>query len=112
MTDPKYSKYVCTIPPDATKCPNFGYKYDEAITRVVSKNNDNSITVGHIGYAIKCELYGRIHITASLAAASTRCLFFFMLGADGYMIDCNGVTTHIHLSFYVVWRIVDSYRYI
>jgi len=37
---------------------------------------------------------------------------FFMLGADGYMIDCNGVTTHIHLSFYVVWRIVDLYRYI
>ncbi|MCX6007451.1 MAG: hypothetical protein NTZ34_09380 [Chloroflexi bacterium] len=75
MTDPKCSECGCTTSPDATKCPNFGHKYDEATTMVVSKNNDNSITAGHIGYAIQCELHGSIHITSSLAASSTRCPF-------------------------------------
>jgi len=58
MTDMKCSECGYTMPTDATKCPIFSYKYDEAITRVGSKNNGNSIMVDHIGYAIKCELHG------------------------------------------------------
>ena len=73
MTDPQCPECNCIIPPDATKCPNCGYKYAEVRPKV--KNNGNGITVGRIGYAIKCEEHGRIHITAGVASAPTRCPF-------------------------------------
>ena len=60
----KCTECGCTIPPDAIKCPNCGKKYTDV--RPKAKNNGNGITVGRIGYAIKCEVHGRIHITASV----------------------------------------------
>jgi hypothetical protein len=75
MTDLKCFECGCTMPPDSNKCPNCGHKYSEATVKVPSKNNSNGITVGRIGYSIKCELHGRIHITASVASAPTRCPF-------------------------------------
>lgn len=75
MTDLKCLECGCTMPPDSNKCPNCGHKYGEATVKVSSKNNSNGITVGRIGYAIKCEVHGRIHITASVASAPTRCPF-------------------------------------
>ena len=73
MLDLKCVECGCIIPPDATKCPNCGYKYAEVRPKV--KNNGNGITVGRIGYAIKCEEHGRIHITSSIASSPTRCPF-------------------------------------
>jgi len=75
MVDLKCPECSCIIPPDSSKCPNCGRKYSVPITHVPGKNNGNGITVGRIGYAIKCEYHGKIHITASVATAPTRCPF-------------------------------------
>ena len=75
MTSLKCSACGCTIPPDSAQCPNCGHKYGEATVKVPSKKIGNGITVGRIGYPIKCELHGSIHITANVASAPTRCPF-------------------------------------
>ena len=69
MVDLKCPECDCIIPPEATKCPNCGRKYSEVTAKVPTRNNGNGITIGRIGYAIKCELHSRIHITASVASA-------------------------------------------
>ncbi len=69
----KCTECGCTIPPDATKCPNCGYKYAEVRPKV--KNSGNGIMVGRIGYAITCPNHGKIHITAAFASPPTRCPF-------------------------------------
>ena len=74
MIDLKCFECGCAIPPDATKCPNCGYKYAE-VKVVKPKNNGNGITVGRIGYAIKCEAHGKIQITAAVTSQSIRCPF-------------------------------------
>jgi len=75
MTDLKCSECGCTIPPDATKCPNCGHKYDDVSAKVPSKNNGNGITVSCVGYATKCPVHGKIYIRASAAAALAPCPF-------------------------------------
>ena len=75
MADLKCSECGYTIPPDATKCLNCGNKCCQVLTSVASKNNGNGITVGHVGYPIKCEIHGRIHITTTVASALTGCPF-------------------------------------
>ena len=66
MIDLRCTECGGTIPPDATKCPNCGLRYDQG-TMPKPKNNGNGITVGRIGYAITCPNHGRIHITAGVA---------------------------------------------
>jgi len=75
MVDLKCPECECTVPPDATRCPNCGRKYGQVADKHSPKNNGNGITVGRIGYAIKCEYHGKIHITASVATAPTKCPF-------------------------------------
>ena len=65
----------CTIPPDATKCPNCGHKYDDVMSKIPAKSTGNGITVSRVGYAIKCEVHEKIYIKASIASAPTRCPF-------------------------------------
>jgi len=65
----------CTIPPDATKCPNCGHKYGDVISKIPAKSTGSGITVSRVGYAIKCEVHGKIYIKASIASAPTRCPF-------------------------------------
>ena len=74
MIDLKCVECGCIIPPDATKCPNCGYKYAE-VKVVKPKNNGNGITVGRIGYAITCPDHGKIHVTATVASPPTSCPF-------------------------------------
>jgi len=74
MLDLKCVECGCIIPPDATKCPNCGQKYTE-VKAVKPKNSGNGITVGRIGYAITCQHHGKIHVTATVASAPTRCPF-------------------------------------
>jgi len=73
MTDLKCVECGCTIPPDATRCPNCGQRYTEERPKV--KNNGNGIKVGRIGYAVTCPDHGKIHITANIASPPTRCPF-------------------------------------
>jgi hypothetical protein len=73
MLDLKCVGCGCTIPPDSMKCPNCGHQHAEV--RAKPKSNGNGITVGRIGYAIKCETHGRIQITATTASQSVRCPF-------------------------------------
>lgn len=76
MVDLKCPECECTVPPDSTKCPNCGRKYNVPHGEpTAARRNGNGITVGRIGYAIKCEQHGRIHITAGAATAPTRCPF-------------------------------------
>jgi hypothetical protein len=75
MLDLKCPECNCPAPPEASKCPNCGHKYDALNTHTASRKNGNGITVGRIGYAIKCEYHGKIHITANVATAPTRCPF-------------------------------------
>lgn len=70
----KCSECGCAIPPDLSKCPNCGYKYGEKRLKLSSAVN-NGITMGRIGYSIKCEIHGKIHITAGIASPPTRCPF-------------------------------------
>lgn len=74
MSNSRCSECGCSIPPDLSKCPNCGHKHTE-VKIAKPKNNGNGITLGRIGYAIKCETHGRIHITASVASPPTRCPF-------------------------------------
>lgn len=73
MIDLKCTECGCTMPPDASKCPNCGLKYVEVKPKV--KSNGHGITVGRIGYAITCPDHGKIHITAVVASPPTRCPF-------------------------------------
>jgi ribosomal protein L40E len=73
MIDLKCTECGCIIPPDATKCPNCGYKYAEVKPTV--KSNGHGIKVDRIGYAITCQVHGRIHITANIASPPTKCPF-------------------------------------
>jgi hypothetical protein len=74
MSNLKCTECGCTIPPDLSKCPNCGRKH--AVTRPGATTNGNcGITMGRTGYAIKCEIHGKIHITASVASPPTRCPF-------------------------------------
>jgi hypothetical protein len=75
MVDLKCPECSCTIPPDATKCPNCGRKYDEVEVKAPNKSNGNGITVSCVGYATKCAVHGKIYIRASIASAPTRCPF-------------------------------------
>jgi len=77
MIDLKCVECGCTIPPDAAKCPNCGNKYAEVSPKSKSNGNGNGggITVGRIGYAIKCEEHGKIQITAAVTSQSIRCPF-------------------------------------
>jgi hypothetical protein len=75
MVDLKCPECDCTVPPEATKCPNCGQKYGKPSAHIASRNNGNGITVGRIGYSIKCEIHGKIHITAGVATAPIRCPF-------------------------------------
>jgi hypothetical protein len=63
----------CTVHPDAIKCPNCGNKHLGTMEKVSAKNNGNGVTMGRIGYLIKCETYGKIQITATVATQSLRC---------------------------------------
>lgn len=74
MSNLKCSECGCTIPPDLSKCPNCGHKYAETKPKT-NTNGNGGITMGRIGYAIKCEIHGKIHITASIASPPTKCPF-------------------------------------
>ena len=58
MIDLKCVECGCTIPPDASKCPNCGYKYGGMITKSKGNGNGNGITVGRIAYSITCPFHG------------------------------------------------------
>ena len=73
MLDLKCVACGCTIPPDASKCPNCGYKYGDMIAK--SKSNGNGITVARIAYSITCPFHGKISIVATIAAPLSRCPF-------------------------------------
>ena len=77
MADSKCSECGCNIPPDLSKCPNCGHKYTETKSKINIKANSNvnGITLGRIGYSIKCEIHGKIHITASVTLPPIRCPF-------------------------------------
>ena len=49
MVDLKCPECSCTIPPDASRCPNCGHKYDEVVVKVPAKSNGNGITVSVVG---------------------------------------------------------------
>lgn len=65
----KCAECNCVMPPDSNKCPACGHTGAEV------RKKTNGITMGRIGYAIKCEEHGHIHITASVASVPTRCPF-------------------------------------
>lgn len=67
----------CTIPPDATKCPNCGNKYAEASpkSKIPANGNGGGITVGRIAYSITCPFHGKISVAATIAAPLNRCPF-------------------------------------
>jgi uncharacterized membrane protein YvbJ len=72
----KCTECGCAIPPDLSKCPSCGHKYTEARVKATANTSGNGgITMGRIGYSIKCEIHGKIHITASVASPPTRCPF-------------------------------------
>ena len=76
MLNLKCTECGCTIPPDLSKCPNCGQKYGETKVKTGSTSETgNGITMGRIGYSIRCEIHGKIHITASVAIPPTRCPF-------------------------------------
>lgn len=75
MTDLKCSECGCTVPPDASRCPNCGNMYDAPVAKVPAKTNGNGITVSCVGYATRCEVHGKIYIRANIAKAPTRCPF-------------------------------------
>jgi len=75
MVDLKCPECGCPVPPDATRCPNCSYKYDQEPVKVSAKSNGKGITVSCVGYATKCEVHGKIYIRASVASAPTRCPF-------------------------------------
>lgn len=78
MSNMKCPECGCIIPPDLSKCPNCGRK--DAKTRLVKNTKENTsvnggITMGRIGYAVKCEIHGKIHITATVGLPPTKCPF-------------------------------------
>lgn len=77
MIDLKCPECGCPVPPDATRCPNCSYKYEQTPAKVPAKSNGKGkgITVSCVGYAIRCEVHGKIYIRASVATAPTRCPF-------------------------------------
>jgi hypothetical protein len=75
MVDLKCPECSCTIPPDATRCPNCGHKYDEVVVKTPPKSNWNGITVRCVSYATKCDMNGKIFIRTGVATAPTMCPF-------------------------------------
>ena len=73
MSDSKCSECGCTVPPDATKCPNCLKAFGSTISK--ARSHGDGITVGRIGYAIVCPVHGKLHITANIASEPTRCPF-------------------------------------
>jgi ribosomal protein L40E len=72
MIDLKCSECGCVVPPDATKCPNCGHKYDDVVVKAPAKSNGNDITVSCVGYATKYAVHGKIYIRANIASAPNR----------------------------------------
>jgi RNA polymerase subunit RPABC4/transcription elongation factor Spt4 len=98
MTDMKCSECGYTMPTDATKCPIFSYKYDEAITRW-----DQRTTVTALGSAILATRLNASFMEDShdsqFGGSGDQMPVLLMPGADGYMIDCNGVQSGYCFSF-------------
>jgi len=51
---------------------NCGYMHDDVIAKVPIGHNENDISISCVGYALKCEVQGKIYIRARVASVPAR----------------------------------------
>ena len=75
MIDLKCVECGCIIPPDATKCPNCGYKYAEVKVSLKLRIMGTGLRWAASVMQLHVLIHGKIHVTATVASPPTSCPF-------------------------------------